>query len=167
MGGSCHSYQRALVWHLNQVAVSYVNAENEEFTMNIEEELNQFCQACKPSTAIKLFVQVLVLRSEAPAAGEWESISADERCFGGLGYHANGASVTLAAILPTKDGSLQVVDLITADLSWRRERIKNASRMIKMCGILRWLQQLIGEGKDIDMFLQGQWAPFFYCHLVH
>ena len=51
---------------------------------------------------------------------------------GGLSYHVIGASITLAAILPPKYGSLQVVDLITADLSSRRERIKNASRMIKM-----------------------------------
>ena len=56
---------------LKQVTVSYVNAEDEEFTMNTEEELKRFCQACKPSTAIKLFVRDL---------GEWESISAADRC---------------------------------------------------------------------------------------
>ena len=72
--------------------------------------------------------------------------------FRGLGYHIIGVKVVLAAILRL-GGSLLVVDLISADLSSRRERIKNASRMIKICGILRSLQEVIGEGKDRDMFL--------------
>ncbi|KAF8346502.1 hypothetical protein F5887DRAFT_1073184 [Amanita rubescens] len=89
--------------------------------------------------------------------------------FLGLGYYAIGVSVTLVAILPQEDGCLRVVDLITTDLSSRRERIKNASRMIKVCGILRWLQQVIGEGKDKDMFLEiragGKSIEYFVRHV--
>ncbi|KAK2464907.1 hypothetical protein APHAL10511_002983 [Amanita phalloides] len=81
-----------------------------------------------------------------------------------LGYHAVGPVVVLSAILP-QGGSLRVVDLIRADLSTRRDRIKNASRMIRMCGILRYLLSVIGEGKDRDMFLQihagGKLLKFF------
>ena len=55
---------------LDQVAVSYVDAEGDEVTLNTEEELKQFYQTCKPSTAIKLFVQDLVtLRSGATSTG--------------------------------------------------------------------------------------------------
>ena len=39
--------------------------------------------------------------------------------------------------------------------------------MIKICGILQSLQEVIGEGKDRDMFLVTWWACFFYCHLVY
>ncbi|KAF8344548.1 hypothetical protein F5887DRAFT_1283196 [Amanita rubescens] len=83
-------------------------------------------------------------------------------------YYAIGVSVTIVAILP-QGGSLRVVDLITADLSSRRERIKNATRMIKMCGILRSLQQTIGKGKDEDMFVNrlegGKTIEYFLSHV--
>ncbi|KAF8334373.1 hypothetical protein F5887DRAFT_1285964 [Amanita rubescens] len=85
-----------------------------------------------------------------------------------VGYYAIGVSVTIVAILP-QGGSLRVVDLITADLSSRRERIKNATRMIKMCGILRSLQQTIGKGKDEDMFVNslkgGKTIEYFLSHV--
>ncbi|KAF8346567.1 hypothetical protein F5887DRAFT_1281694 [Amanita rubescens] len=68
-----------------------------------------------------------------------------------LGYYAVGMQVVLVAIVQPRAESLRVVDLISADLSSRRERIKNAVRMIKLCGILKRLQQEIGEGKDRDM----------------
>ena len=55
---------------LDLVAVSYLDAEDDEVTLNTEEELKQFYQSCKPSTAIKLFVQDLVtLRSGATSTG--------------------------------------------------------------------------------------------------
>ncbi len=75
--------------------------------------------------------------------------------------------VVLVAIVRQRAESLRVVDLISADLSSRRERIKNAVRMIKLCGILKWLQQVIGEDKDRDMRLQPLWTCFFYCYPVY
>ena len=59
--------------------------------------------------------------------------------------------VVLVAIVQPGAESLRVVDLISADLSSRRERIKNAVRMIKLCGIFKRPQQVIGEDKDRDM----------------
>ncbi|KAF8344478.1 hypothetical protein F5887DRAFT_1075528 [Amanita rubescens] len=73
-----------------------------------------------------------------------------------LGYYAIGTQVVLAAIVQPPAESLRIVDLISADLSSRRERIKNAVRMIKLCGILKRLQQVIGEDKDRDMHLQSR-----------
>ncbi|KAK2465690.1 hypothetical protein APHAL10511_002234 [Amanita phalloides] len=71
-----------------------------------------------------------------------------------LGYYAIGMEVVLVVIVQPRAEGLRVVDLISADLSSRRERIKNAVRMIKLCGILKRHQQVIGEGKDRDMRLQ-------------
>ncbi|KAF8336080.1 hypothetical protein F5887DRAFT_1285507 [Amanita rubescens] len=88
-----------------------------------------------------------------------------------LGYYAIGVKVVLTAILPPgpQGESIQVEDLILADLSSRRKRIKNALRMIKLCGVLGWLQQVIGEGKDRDMHLQfrdgGKLIEYFSSHL--
>ncbi|KIL61885.1 hypothetical protein M378DRAFT_108952 [Amanita muscaria Koide BX008] len=73
-----------------------------------------------------------------------------------LGYYAVGMEVVLVAIVQPRAESLRVVDLISANLFSRRERIKNAVRMIKLCGILKRLQQVIGEDKDRDMRLQPQ-----------
>ncbi|KIL57063.1 hypothetical protein M378DRAFT_28119 [Amanita muscaria Koide BX008] len=82
-----------------------------------------------------------------------------------LGYYAVGMKVVLVAIVQPRAESLLVVDLISADLSSRRERIKNAVRMIKLCGILKRLQQVIGEDKDRDMLLHpqdgGKWIEYF------
>jgi hypothetical protein len=83
-----------------------------------------------------------------------------------LAYHAIATDVVIAAITPQVGGGVQVGDVVSADLSFRRERIKHASRMIKLCGILRWLQQEIGEGKDTHMFLQNRWAHFLHCSRV-
>jgi len=88
-----------------------------------------------------------------------------------LGYYAIGVGVVLTAILPPgpQGNSLQVEDLILTDLSSRRERIKNAVGMIKLCSVLGWLQQVIGEGKDRDMRLQyregGKLIEYFSSHL--
>ncbi|KAF8798414.1 hypothetical protein BYT27DRAFT_7151238 [Phlegmacium glaucopus] len=88
-----------------------------------------------------------------------------------LGYYAIGVKVVLTAILPPgpQGQSVQVMDLILADLSSRRERIKNALRMIKLCGVLGWLQQVIGEDKDRDMRLQfrdsGKLIEYFSSHV--
>ncbi|TFK70006.1 hypothetical protein BDN72DRAFT_896808 [Pluteus cervinus] len=59
--------------------------------------------------------------------------------------------VTIAAIHRQEDQTLGVWDIAKADLSPRRERIRSLSRMIKLCGILRSLHQVIGDGKDADM----------------
>ncbi|KAF8811439.1 hypothetical protein BYT27DRAFT_7134015 [Phlegmacium glaucopus] len=88
-----------------------------------------------------------------------------------LDYYAIGVKVVLTAILPPglQGESLQVVDLILVDISSRREQIKNALRMIKLCGVLGWLQQVIGEGKDKDMHLQfrddGKLIEYFSSHV--
>ncbi|TFK70253.1 hypothetical protein BDN72DRAFT_958969 [Pluteus cervinus] len=71
-----------------------------------------------------------------------------------LAYHAVGVNITIAAIVPQEGQPHEVRDIITADLSSRRERIKNAIRMIKLCSILQGLQQEIGEPRDATMFLQ-------------
>ena len=45
---------------IDRVAVSYLDADDDEVTLNTEEELKHFYQTCKQSTLIKLFVQDLV-----------------------------------------------------------------------------------------------------------
>ncbi|TFK67602.1 hypothetical protein BDN72DRAFT_960918 [Pluteus cervinus] len=69
-----------------------------------------------------------------------------------VAYHAVGSVVTLAAIYRTGEGKLQVYNIVKADLFSRRERVKHALRMVKLCSILPRLQQRIGEGRDTDMF---------------
>jgi hypothetical protein len=67
------------------------------------------------------------------------------------GYHAVGVRVTIVAIEPSPNNGVTVHNLVSANLSSRRERIKHASRMIKLCGILPVLERNIGERKDADM----------------
>ena len=62
---------------------------------------------------------------------------------------------------PVAEGQVRVVDLILADLSSQRGLIKNVSRIIRLCSILAWLQQVIGEGKDGEMFVQFWWTYFY------
>ena len=54
----------------DRVAVSYLDADDDEVTLNTEEELNHFYQTCKQPTTIKLSVQdLLTLRSRTSDAG--------------------------------------------------------------------------------------------------
>ena len=54
----------------DRVAVSYLDADDDEVTLNTEEELNHFYQTCKQPTTIKLFVQdLLTLRSGTSDTG--------------------------------------------------------------------------------------------------
>ncbi|KAM6493367.1 hypothetical protein JOM56_011501 [Amanita muscaria] len=86
-----------------------------------------------------------------------------------LGYYAVGMEVVLVAIVQPRAESLRIVDLVSANLSSRRERIKNAVRMIKLCGVLKRLQQVIGEDKDRDMLLHpqdgGKWIEYFLSNV--
>jgi len=71
------------------------------------------------------------------------------------GYYAVGADVTLVAIQPSADtqGKEQIVikDIVRADLSTRRGRIKNTVRMIRLVKLLRALERIIAKDVDVDM----------------
>jgi hypothetical protein len=57
---------------------------------------------------------------------------------GFAGYYAVGASVTLVAISPSG-----IVDLCTANLEDRVERVQNIVKIIKLCPIIRLLSDMI------------------------
>jgi hypothetical protein len=67
------------------------------------------------------------------------------------GYHAVGTIVTLVAIV-----SSRVVDLVTADLAYKTERVKHLLCIIKMCALLPLLRTLLGsrEGSEFDKIIR-------------
>src|ERR1700722_9188201 len=72
------------------------------------------------------------------------------------GYYAIGANVTIVAIYQQKDSRgpavVVVKDVINADLSEARERIRHLASMIKLVGVLRYLEQVIKRNVDLDTF---------------
>jgi len=68
-----------------------------------------------------------------------------------IGYHAIGTIVTLAGIHKDGAGAVKVTDVHKVDLESRLGRIKNATRMIKLCKLLRVLEKQIEEGVDKEM----------------
>jgi hypothetical protein len=60
------------------------------------------------------------------------------------GYYANGARITLVAITPSGLNNQPVVhNIVDADLSLRRDRIKNICRLINIAGVLQHLAELV------------------------
>lgn len=67
------------------------------------------------------------------------------------GYHAVGTLVTLVTIQPGGEQGIVVKDIVQADLSWRRERVKHAARMIRLAKVLRNLEKILKRDLDVDM----------------
>lgn len=70
-----------------------------------------------------------------------------------IGYYAVGANITLTTIQPSRQGSKEMIinDLINADLSTTRGRIKNAVTMIRLVKIFRKLEITVKNNVDLDM----------------
>lgn len=71
-----------------------------------------------------------------------------------LGYHAIGADMSLAAIEPSSErqGKVVIRDIISADLSTRQGRIKNAVMLIRLVKVLRALECIVVKDADADTF---------------
>jgi hypothetical protein len=62
-------------------------------------------------------------------------------------YHAIGAKVVLAAIIPLPPGQDSFVhDIVSADLQVRRDRILNIRRLINLSGVVQVLSDVVEPG---------------------
>ncbi|KAF8330307.1 uncharacterized protein EI90DRAFT_3154937 [Cantharellus anzutake] len=86
-----------------------------------------------------------------------------------LGYYAVGANITLVAIQPVINAQgvqkIVVQDILKADLSTRRGRMRNATTMIRLVKVLRALEHMVDRDVDTDMFIlereNGKCVEFF------
>jgi hypothetical protein len=79
-------------------------------------------------------------------------------------YHAVGPNVTLAAITPR-----EVVDLAQFNLEYRPDRVACVVRIIKLCRLLKPLQEVIGYRTDSEFVeLKRHFQPFCtkWTHLM-
>ena len=72
------------------------------------------------------------------------------------GYHAVGPYVTLAAITPT-----EVVDLVSFNLAQQPDRLTCLVRIIKLCRLIKPLQEVIGYRTDPEFVeIMRHFQPF-------
>ncbi|KAK2460108.1 hypothetical protein APHAL10511_007874 [Amanita phalloides] len=116
---------------LDRVAVSYIDADDDEVTLNTQEELTHFYQTCKPSSVIKLFVQdLLALRSRPLPI----PIEPDDEWWRSQPWEGDAVFVPDLTPRSSQHGFVEDVDSdaeATSKLSSRKSASNEASRIDK------------------------------------